>query len=62
MTTPRTAAAALTITSLACNAAVPETGQEIADAMPGFDLEHPDIHAKLIGGALPVSSQERRAR
>ncbi|MDE0659470.1 MAG: hypothetical protein OXI79_07445 [Gammaproteobacteria bacterium] len=52
MIAPRTAAAALIVASLACTAAVPETGQEIADAMPGLDLKHPDIHAKLIGGAF----------
>lgn len=52
MITPRTAAAALVVASLACTAAVPETGLEIADAMPGLDLKHPDIHAKLIGGAF----------
>ena len=52
MIIPRTAAAALIVASLACTGAVPETGQEIADAMPGFDLQHPDIHAKLIGGAF----------
>ena len=39
-------------TPSACNAAVPETGQEIADAMPGLDLRHPDIHAKLTDGAF----------
>ena len=52
MITPRTAAAALIVASLACTAAVPETGHEIADAMPGLDLKHPDIHAKLIGRAF----------
>lgn len=57
MIVPRTAAAGLLVASIACTAAVPETGQEIADAMPGLDLEHPDVHAKLIGGAFDAMTR-----
>lgn len=52
VTTPRTALAILVFASATCVAddPVPESGQDIADTLPGLEVSQPDIHARLVSG------------
>ena len=50
---------ALLIASV-CNAGTPDTGPDIAKAMPGLDAMHPDLHAMLTDGTFDSMALEQK--